>query len=186
MKRCKAERCLEAVTARGMWSMHYQRWRRQTGLALRTASNGDGGKFVACAIKYRGTDCYLWPYGRTSGYGSIRLDGRSMRAHRIVCEATYGPPPFRNADAAHSCGVRACCNPLHLRWDTRKGNMNDTLTHGTRLLGERVTGAKLTAEDVIAIRSLPGLRQYDLAREYCVSQSNISQILNHKRWRYVP
>lgn len=169
-----------------MCGAHYQLWRRFGDLTPRAASNGRGAEFIAKAIQYRGTDCYLWPYGKNAGYGSIQLDGHSQRAHRIVCEAVYGPPPSPNYDAAHSCGVRACCNPAHLRWDTRKGNMADSLTHGTRLIGERVTGAKLTAADVIAIRSQPDRSQADLAREYGVNQSNISQIRNRKRWIHLP
>lgn len=94
--------------------------------------------------------------------------------------------PYTKADAAHACGMRACCNPAHLRWDTRKGNMADGLTHGTRLLGERVTGAKLTAEQVIAIRSQPTRSQSELASEYGVQQSSISHIRNRKRWRHIP
>ena len=175
------------MVARGMCGLHYMRWRRygDSDPVKRFASHGAGAEFISRAIQYRGTDCYLWPYGKKDGYGSIQLDGHSQRAHRIVCESVYGPPPFPKADAAHTCGVRACCNPAHLRWDTRKGNMADSLTHGTRLLGERVTGAKLTTAEVIAIRSQPDRSQNDLAREYGVQQSLISAIRSRKIWRHV-
>jgi hypothetical protein len=169
-----------------MCAAHYALWKKYGDPALRTAPKGGGVRFIAEAIQYRGADCFLWPYGKNAGYGSIQLDGRSQRAHRIVCETIYGPPPFPGADAAHACGMRACCNPAHLRWDTRKGNMADGLIHGTRLIGERVSGAKLTAADVIAIRSQPSRSQSDLAKEYGVVESNICLIRNRKRWIHLP
>lgn len=186
MKLCKAEGCQKPVLGRGMCGAHYQLWRRFGDLSPRAASHGAGAAFISRAILHRGSDCYLWPYGKKDGYGSIQLNGHSQRAHRIVCEAVYGAPPFPKADAAHTCGVRACCNPDHLRWDTRKGNMADSLIHGTRRLGERVPVAKLTAADVIAIRSQPDRSSYDLAEEYGVVQSNISQIRTRKRWKHLP
>jgi hypothetical protein len=183
---CKAEGCQKPVRSRGMCGAHYQLWKRFGDLFPRAASNHAGAEFISRAIQYRGDDCLLWPYGKNAGYGSVQLDGHSQRAHRIVCEAVYGPPPFSNADAAHACGMRACCNPSHLRWDTRKGNMADGLIHGTRRLGERVPIAKLTAADVIAIRSQPNRTQVDLAQEYSVSESNICMIRNRKRWKHIP
>lgn len=183
---CKVESCQKPTKARGLCPAHYKLWRTYGEPIPRTAPNGAGEEFIAKAIRYRGTDCYLWPYGKTAGYGSIDVNGHRQRAHRIVCEAVYGPPPFPDADAAHACGKRACCNPAHLRWDTRKGNMADGLTHGTRRLGEQVPTAKLTQADVIAIRSQPNRSQADLAQEYGVSQSNICNIRNRKRWTHIP
>lgn len=185
MKQCKAEGCQRPSRKRDMCDSHYQHWRRFGDLIPRAASNGAGAEFIAKAIHHRGSSCYLWPYGKIAGYGSIQLNGHNQRAHRIVCAAVYGPPPFPKADAAHACGVRACCNPGHLRWDTRKGNMADSLIHGTRLLGERVTGAKLTTEQVLAIRSHVDRSQSELAKEYGVRQSTISFIRNRKRWSHL-
>lgn len=185
MKLCKMEACQRPVIARAMCSMHYQRWKNHGGVVSSTASSGAPAAFISKAIQHRGADCYLWPYGKIAGYGSIQLNGHSQRAHRIVCEAVYGPPPFPKADAAHSCGVRACCNPAHLRWDTRKGNMADALTHGTRRLGDQIPTSKLTPADIIAIRSQPNRSQVDLAREFGVSESNICNIRNRKRWTHI-
>ena len=183
---CSAEGCQRPHKARGLCATHYRLWQRHGAPILKTAANGAPAEFIVRAIQYSGPDCYLWPYGKVAGYGSIDLNGRRRRAHRVVCEAVYGPPPFPKADAAHICGVRACCNPTHLRWDTRKGNMADALTHGTRRLGDQIPTAKLTPPDIIAIRSQPNRSQADLAREYGVSESNICNIRNRKRWTHIP
>ena len=186
MQPCKVEGCQRSGRLkRGMCDIHYDRWRRFGDPSPRTASNGAGAEFISNAIKYRGTDCYLWPYGKAGGYGSIQLNGRTKRAHRIVCEAVYGPPPFPKAEAAHTCGVRACCNPGHLRWDTRIGNSADTLVHGTRLLGEQVAGAKLTAADITAIRAQPDRSPSALAEEYGVRPALIRRIRIREIWRHI-
>ena len=58
------------------------------------------------------SDCLLWTgYKDHDGYGR-RHNGRS--AHQIAYEQAHGPiPPGMDVD--HTCFVRACINPEHLR-----------------------------------------------------------------------
>ena len=66
--------------------------------------------------------CWLWAAVRNShGYGNIWRDGRHVYAHRAVFEVYNGPlTPGMQLD--HTCHVRACVNPEHLREVTNKEN----------------------------------------------------------------
>jgi len=68
--------------------------------------------------------CWLWTGAKTAGYGSIRRDGRSQRAHRLAYEHLVGPiPPGAMLD--HLCHVRACVNPDHLMPVTNAQNQQN-------------------------------------------------------------
>lgn len=58
-------------------------------------------------------DCWLYLGSTTHGYGTIGLNGKSARAHRVMYEAKRGPvPPGLQLD--HLCRRRNCVNPDHL------------------------------------------------------------------------
>lgn len=59
--------------------------------------------------------CWLWHAKlHPSGYGHLRLDGKTLvHAHRAFYEAFVGPIP-RGAHVHHKCQVTRCVNPLHL------------------------------------------------------------------------
>lgn len=132
----------------------------------------------------------LWPYGLNGyGYGKVWVGTRHSPTHRLSCEMTYGPPPTPlHTDAAHTCHTRACLNPRHLRWATRKENMLDKRRDGTHPEGERHGSAKLTEQDVREIRefaSIHGAEQTYLAELYGVSKSAICLIVSRKNWSHV-
>ena len=73
-------------------------------------------------------DCWLWTGCRSkTGYGRA---GKRDYAHRLAAEFTYGPCP-EGLEVRHLCGVRACCNPAHLRYGTHSENAADSIEHGT-------------------------------------------------------
>jgi len=98
-------------------------------------------------------ECIFWPYAFDKyGYGQFSVKKKSYRAHRYLCERVYGAPDAPELQAAHSCGVRACVNPRHLRWATPAENCADKVIHGTALRGSRVKRARLKEADIHLIR----------------------------------
>ena len=126
--------------------------------------------------------CLRWPFGYyLNGYPR---SGRKY-AHQLMCEIVHGPCPPRH-EAAHTCGHEWCVNPKHIRWATSEQNSADMVTHGTRLLGEKVASAKLTAKAVATIRSLAGkLTQAEIGARFGVGQDVISRIINRKSWGWL-
>lgn len=69
------------------------------------------------------TGCWLWEgakYG--NGYGWIKSFGRIVSAHRFSYELHKGPIPD-GMHILHSCDVKHCVNPDHLRTGTHAENM---------------------------------------------------------------
>lgn len=135
-------------------------------------------------------ECWLWT-GQLNylGYGTIgRGAARHALAHRVSYELHVGPIP-EGAHILHSCDVRNCVNPSHLRPGTHAENMRDMHSRGRRVVarGERAGMSKLTDEQVRAIRArrAAGERQIALAREYKVDKTLIWMIVTRKIWTHV-
>jgi len=183
---CKAEGCHKPSRARGWCVAHYKRWKRHGSPTAGRTSLGALPAFINQALEYQGNDCLLWPYGKLHGYGQTRERGGYAAAHIVVCKAAHGPKPSPRHEVAHSCGVRACINPRHLRWATPSENQMDKVAHGTHNRGERHNMAKLSAEQVQAIRARTGQTHNEIAREFGVTGPYISLIRSRKFWRHIP
>lgn len=76
-------------------------------------------------------DCWTWT-GRLNedGYGTFKLDGRSVGAHRLAYELMAAEiPPGLEID--HLCRNRACVNPSHLDPVPHAVNVARGAAHGT-------------------------------------------------------
>ena len=150
--------------------------------------NGAEENFWKYVNKTRG--CWLWTGARQkrgSGYGVLCIPGtgRNILAHRLSYEMHYGPI---SADVlvCHHCDVKPCVRPDHLFLGTKTDNAMDASRKGILVHGMNHAEAKLTDEDVRAIRLLKGrLSQVKIAAKYGVFQTTISQILTGKTWRHV-
>lgn len=74
--------------------------------------------------------CWLWKAGqRGNGYGAIKVNGKTVLAHRFSYELHKGEIP-NGLYVCHSCDVRSCVNPDHLWLGTQKDNMMDARVKG--------------------------------------------------------
>lgn len=182
------------VNSRGWCIAHYHRWRKHGdpligGPLRRRTANGEPWRYFEDEVlPYRGDDCLTWPYANVKGYGIIRIDGKAHLVSRLVCEATHGAAPTPEHEAAHSCGrgQLGCVAKAHLSWKTPVENKADELIHGTRNRGARNGMAKLTENDVIAIRSLHGkVTPKRIAEQFSVSCWTIYDILRGRYWDWI-
>ncbi len=126
-----------------------------------------------------------------AGYWAVNLycDNVMKRnyVHVLVATAFHGPRPSPAHDAAHNDGDKENNTAPNLRWATRKENIRDRTVHGTENIGEKNGQSKLTASDVIRIREMlaAGLYQWQIAEQFAVTQTIISDIKTGKSWRSV-
>jgi hypothetical protein len=138
------------------------------------------------------SECWLWT-GHTdgSGYGLLRVGRLRKRAHRIAYELFVGPIPD-GLQVLHRCDTPACTNPAHLFLGTARDNIADKVAKGRQARGpamgrqgSRHHNARLNAAQVASIRASvqDGRTQRVIAAEFGISQTTVSQIINHKRWK---
>jgi hypothetical protein len=121
-----------------------------------------------------------------SGYAQVRLeiDGKQVLryVHRLMLEAFFGPPPGKR-DGAHGNGKRRDNRLENLEWKTRRENLADRDRHGTHQRGLRGNGAKLTLEQVRAIRAAPTYQEALALGLLC--RSGVFAVRSHSRYKDV-
>jgi hypothetical protein len=187
---CSVDNCGKSAAKRGWCSAHYQRWLAHGDPLAGRTPDGEPLRFLReVVLTYEGNDCLTWPYSKTSkGYAQTHIDGKSKIVSRVVCQEAHGDAPTPDHEASHSCGRgnRGCVTKRHLSWKTHADNEADKLLHGTSNRGERHNMAKLTTDDVIAIRSLEGnMASRVIAEQFSVSRQAINDIHSGKRWGWL-
>lgn len=131
--------------------------------------------------------CWPWTGYAEKGYGHFQWGDRTVGAHELAVSFTTGAARPDGFDTCHSCDNPLCCNPAHLRFDTRQGNVDDAVSRGRQARGERQGSAKLTEADVLDIRHLAaaGATGTSLAERYQVSRSLVTEIIRGNRWSHV-
>lgn len=126
--------------------------------------------------------CWLWTGALLkTGYGSIRINRKAERAHRVAYELEVGPIPAGKI-LRHTCDNPRCVNPAHLIPGTHAENTQDALERKQHLVGERDPKAKLSNSDITAIRTLlaGGATGRYVARLFKVTEGHISMIKSGK------
>ena len=148
-------------------------------------------RFLAKVDKSAGAKgCWPWTGMKAKrGYGRINDGtGKKLSAHRVAWILANGPIPDR-LWILHKCDNPPCCNPRHLRPGTHADNMADMKAKGRGVnhRGEAHGMAKLTAAQVVEIRSLEGtMIQKDIALRFGVNQTLVGFILRRVIWAHIP
>lgn len=143
-------------------------------------------------VEKRGpNECWPWTGAKfRGGYGRVNLPRSAGKqsgttAHRAIWTTLYGEP-HADLEICHTCDNRLCCNPAHLFAGTAKINAVDKMRKGrtARILGTRNASAKLTPDDVAAIRASAEPHAV-MARRYGVSEGNVRMIRARETWTHV-
>jgi len=136
--------------------------------------------------------CWIWTGScNMQGYGHIGeggVGGRTLAAHRIAYELTYGSIPAETC-VLHHCDNPICVNPKHLFLGTQTENLIDMTKKGRRKykahIGEDNGRAKLTWNEVRNIRKRykAGDSRMNLANRYSMSWNTINSIIKNKLWK---
>lgn len=130
----------------------------------------------------RTADCWLWTGKKHNrGYGELRVDNKTWRAHRYAYWLTHRSLPDV---VRHTCDTPLCVRPEHLLAGTQADNVADRDDRQRRqhFRGVDNGNAKFTNDDVIAIRAAyadGSATQVALARQYSVSQGAISRCVRN-------
>jgi hypothetical protein len=188
---CSVEGCGNAPTGkRGMCNAHYLRWYRHGDVHHKTrADDGEPDKWLRAHVEFDGDESQIRPFARGRDGRGRTASEIAPQAHRAMCILVHGEPPSPAHEAAHACGKghEGCINPKHLRWATPSENSGDRWIHGTEIHGAQTWNAKLTAADVVEIRSLRGsLSQRELGERYGVDRETIGDAQRRVTWKHVP
>ena len=120
-------------------------------------------------------------------YKNVIDNGKHKTAHRVVYEHYNGPVPEGHV-VRHTCDNPPCCKLEHLVTGTQQQNVADMVERGRSLQGQRNHQAKLSAEQVKAIRLLSNdgeTRRKDIATRFGISAPHVSRIKLGTLWRCV-
>ncbi len=122
-------------------------------------------------------------YQRITAYAAA--GPRTLCVHRLVAQAFHGDRP-RGQVVRHLNGDQHDNRAENLRYGTLLENWQDALDHGyvVQRQGEANPRAKLTADDVRAIRDAPG-SQRALARQFGISARHVVAIKRREKWKHV-
>lgn len=141
----------------------------------------DVTRFWNLVSRYADNECWPWR-GDTdrNGYGVFFWHGKRYGAHELALSFTTGEVRLPVLETCHSCDSPGCCNPRHLRFDTRSANVQDMISRG-----RQNPHTKITREAVVLMRErrAAGARQKDLADQFGITDGQVSMIIRGIRWR---
>lgn len=130
-------------------------------------------------VDRRGPDeCWPWTRGLSPRGRPIVAGGpgeRGGNASHFILEEKLGRPLRPGYEACHTCDRPWCCNPTHLWEGTHAENVADRNAKGRTAKGQRHGKAKLSDEQVRAIRRYPA-GPAETGRAFGVSACHVSNI----------
>lgn len=157
---------------------------RRSGKASVSGKGRGGGARIGRVLRGAAWTGYptvpLWQ----NGIPHVRL------VHILVAAAFLGPCPT-GKEVNHKDGVRSNPHASNLEYVTRGGNMEHAYRTGLRASGEGHHWAKLTPDEVHAIRAEHALRirgysgYRPIARRYGVTREAVRLIIKGQNWKYL-
>lgn len=148
--------------------------------ARRSKGMADGCKFWENVEKMP-TGCWHWKGApiQLAGYGRLRVNGATMRAHRRSYEIANGPVP-KGRMVCHSCDNPICVNPSHLFAGTARENCIDKHRKGRHRGGCTKGGSKISFADRAALVAEyhDGARVRTLADKYRIGWSYAYKLIS--------
>lgn len=142
----------------------------------------EAGARLAARSERAANGCLLWTGALNGkGYGVISVGDKLHLTHRLAYDAAYGPA---DGLVCHACDVRNCIEPSHLFLGSYADNSADMRRKGRSLRGSKNHMAKLTIDDVRAIRGST-LSDPILADRYRVTPSAIFKVRRRITWDWV-
>jgi hypothetical protein len=187
---CSFVGCGKRAWSRGLCSGHYAQQR--VGKELRPLQVQHHGfseirRFARWFDRKPGP-CFVWKGSKNSGYGQWRNQAGNIElAHRASWRLFNGPIP-KGLHVLHRCDNPPCVNPDHLFLGSQDENLKDMWVKNRarpgKSLGEKHGMAKLTADQVISIRSSKE-PVAALAERYNLSRRAVYDILIRKTWKHI-
>lgn len=140
-------------------------------------------RFWRLVDKKSDNECWEWIGHIKGGYGSITINHKSMKGHRVSYELHNGKIPD-GLIVRHRCDNQLCVNPNHLELGTYKDNGNDKAIRGRakQLKGEQSHASKLTQKQADYIRTST-ITHKELSMMFDVSRKTIRNIQQGKSWK---
>lgn len=132
--------------------------------------------------------CMIWQgLIDKDGYGVMKWSNKMVKAHRVAWRLAYGEISDGSL-VCHRCDTPACVNPDHLFLGSHAANHADRNDKGRQARGERSGRAKLTVDQVKAIRTLYQAFDYQittLAKMFHVTSGAIHHIITRRSWKHL-
>ena len=157
-------------------------------------------RILAKILENKKTTCWLWlGLCNNVGYGQIRgpksktvvLVHRYIYWHYKVRKQKGVPWDIWNTKnfnmcVCHTCDIRNCCNPKHLKLKTQYFNIQDCKIKGrlNKVHGEKHNFAKLTEKQVLKIYKMKGLHK-NIAEVFDVSPTTVYHIKKGIHWNWL-
>ena len=128
----------------------------------------------------------LKPCVDKDGYKQVTLCAGKQTTKKVcwlVCEAFHGERPDKRV-VRHLNGIPSDDRKENLEWGTHKENVADSISHGTKAVGERAKRSSIKEEDIPRIRSRKESVK-ELAAAFGVSEGAIRHIQKRRNWTHV-
>lgn len=195
-KVCCADGCEMPAQSKGACNKHYRRMKFRGSYnppkAIRKSTPAIE-RMLSMVEKNRGPDGKCWEFTGTKnagGYGVINNKNKNMMVHRFSWEHHNKRKIPDGLIVLHSCDLRPCCNPDHLKIGTHQDNMKDKIKKNRANMrkGESHPKTKLKKKQVLKIYKLlheKGVPTYIVAEMFNTSSSTISAIKFGRSWSHV-